>query len=174
VLGQVSHGVEGEMPHARVGPQGVEDARARQRRVDHDQLGDLVAVGLRVGVGDHQADVVAGDRHRAVDAQVLAHEDAEVTRDGPLVVAAGGAPRVPRAPVVGRDDAVAGLDQRPDHLAPLPPGLREAVDQQDRLLAVARGHVMQAQARFDVGHPVSHGRHRASMPASIGSATPVM
>ena len=157
VLGQVAHGVEGEVPYARVGAQRVEDGRARQRRVDDDELGHLVAVGLRVGVGDHQADVVADERDGRGDPEVLAQKDAQIARDRALVVAAGRAPRVPRAAVVGRDDAVAGRDERFDHLAPFPPGLGEAVDQQDRFLAFARGHVVQAQARFDVGHPVVHG-----------------
>ena len=94
-LGQVAHAVEGEVPDARVGAQRVEDGRARQRRVDHDELGDLVAVGLRVGVGDHQADVVA-DEHDWVRRSAGGRAGgAEVGRDRALVVAAGGRQEFP-------------------------------------------------------------------------------
>ena len=61
-LRDVAGAVEGEVPDARVRADPVENGRARQRSVDHDEVGHLVAVRLRVGVGDHQPDVVPDDR----------------------------------------------------------------------------------------------------------------
>ena len=67
-FGQVTRAVEREVPHARVAAQAVEVAGAGERRVGEDEARELVAVGLRVGVGDHQADVVSAQDDRTLDA----------------------------------------------------------------------------------------------------------
>ena len=156
-LGQVAGAVEREVPHARVAAQAVEDAGAGERRVGQDEVRELVAVGLRVGVGDHQADVVAGEDDLPLDPEVVAQEALDVRRHRALVVAARRLPRVAGAAVVGRDDAEARLGEVRDHAVPLPPRLREPVQQDERARAVALGHVVQSQSGFDVSHAVRHG-----------------
>lgn len=125
------------MPHARVGSEPVEHRGARQRSVHHDQMGHLVPVCLSVRVGDHQPDVVADHRDRLDDSQVVAYQRPDVARHRALVVAACRAPGLTGAPVVGSDDAIAGLDEKRDDVVPLPPRLREAVQEHDRARPVA-------------------------------------
>ena len=91
------------------------------------------------------------------DAQVHAQQLPDVARHRPLVVARDRPEGSSSAAVVGRDDAVAGIDERRDHVLPLPPGLREAVQQYGRARAVTRGDVVQAQPGLDVRHSMSHG-----------------
>ena len=59
--------MERKVPNPRIGAQAIEDRRARQRRVHHDQAGNLVPVRLRVDVGDHQPDIVADQHDRSLD-----------------------------------------------------------------------------------------------------------
>jgi hypothetical protein len=104
-----------------------------------------------------QADVVAGDDHRPVDPEVVVQQPVDVARHRDLVVAARGAPRVPGAAVVGGDHPKAVAGELGDHAPPLPPRLREAVEEHDRAHPLAGVHLVQAQAGLDVGHPVPHG-----------------
>lgn len=86
--------VEGEVPHPRIRTQAIEDRRARQDRIDHREVRDLVAIRLRVRVGDHQPDVVPDERDGLLDPEVLTHEVVEVLRHRLLVITPTGRPIV--------------------------------------------------------------------------------
>jgi hypothetical protein len=55
------------MPHPGIGAQPVEHGRPRQRRIHDDKVRYLIAIFGRIGVGDHQADVVPDHHERAAD-----------------------------------------------------------------------------------------------------------
>jgi hypothetical protein len=119
------------MPDPGVVAQTIEERRARQRRVYHDQVGHLVPMGLGVGVGDHQPDVVPDEHDRPADLHLLAQQVVDVAGHRLLVVAAGRTPRMPGTSIVGSHYMEAVGGQRGDDAAPLPPRLREAVQQHD-------------------------------------------
>jgi hypothetical protein len=163
-LRHVAGAVEGEVPDTRVGSEPIEDGRPRERGVHDDQVGDLVAIRLGVGVGNHQTDVVADERDRVLDSNVLAQQSVDVDRHGALVVAAGRPPRVSGAPVVGCDYSEAGVDERRNDVTPLMPGLREPVQEHDGAPSGARRDVVQAQSGLDVGHAMRQFTgHRVSV-----------
>jgi hypothetical protein len=72
------------------------------------------------------------------------------------------------ASVIGSNHLEAGVDEARDEVMPLPPCLREPVKKHDHALALARGDVVETQARLDIGHAVcatrqvqvmGHGQH---------------
>jgi hypothetical protein len=84
--------MEREVPHSRVRAQPVEDGRAGYRGVHDDQVRDVVAKRLRVGVSDHEPDVVTDDGDRLGEAHVLVQKTVNVAGHGSLVVAPGRTP----------------------------------------------------------------------------------
>lgn len=150
LLGQALHLVEGEPPQvAEAGPGQQRHLRPcllGVRDVEEGESAGGPGVVGGEGVGDHRADVVARD---------VGPFQAEVGEQGPdvgghrlLVVSAlrlGGAAHA--AQVHGDHPVAAG--QGGHHLVPLPPGLRPAAEQDERLAAAAL-HVVQAGA-VDLG-----------------------
>ena len=63
--------MEGEVPNAWIGAEAIEHGRPRQRRVHHHQTRYLVPIGLSIGIGDHQSDIVADQRDWVFDPEVL-------------------------------------------------------------------------------------------------------
>ncbi len=156
-LREVAGAVEREVPDPRVVAQAIEHGGARDRGVDEDQVRELVAVALGVGVRDHQADVVPGEHDLALDAEVVADERPDVLGHRALVVAARRPPGMPGAAVVRRDHGEARVDESARHRVPFVRRLREAVQEHDRPLAFARAHVVESQSGLDLGHAVGHG-----------------
>lgn len=81
--------MEGEMPHAWIAAQPIERRGAWQRGIGDDEMRHLLAIDLRIGVRDHQADVVA-DGDDLSRAQVLADEAVDVVGHGAFVASGGG------------------------------------------------------------------------------------
>ena len=97
------------------------------------------AIGERAGVvrRDAAAHRVSDERHaRAPDLRDDLVQIGEVI--GEVVVAAGADPvAVAVAAHVGRDDVEAGRERGLDHRLPAPRGVEKAVDEHDRMVAVA-------------------------------------
>jgi hypothetical protein len=150
------------VPHPRIGTQAIEDRRARQDRIDHREVRDLVAIRLGVRVGDHQPDVVPDERDRPLDPKMLAQEVVEVLRHRLLVITPDRTPGMPGTPIVGGHDTKAGVNERGHDVAPLPPRLRIAVQEHDRARSLPGGGEMKAQAGLDIGHAVLDVGHGAA------------
>jgi hypothetical protein len=114
---------------------------------------------LRVGVRDHQADVMADQHDRALEPEMLAQQAMDVLRHRPLVVAARRPPRFAGAAIVEGDDEEARLRERRYHPPPLPPRLRKPVQEDDDARSGSGRHEVETQPRLDVGHAVrpDHG-----------------
>jgi len=107
-------------------------------------MGDAVSIGLCVGVGDHQTDIVAHKNNGAVDLKVLAQEPMNVSSHRALVVPARWPVGMARAPVVWSDDAKAGVRKYRNHMAPLPPCLWKSVEEHDRAFSPACRYAVEA------------------------------
>ena len=88
-------------------------------------------------VGDGSAPVVT-DAVPALQCEMLRQQPEDVPGHGALVIAVERARRVAETAQVGGDHPMV-LRQPPNHLAPLVPGLRPAVQEHDRRLAGETG-----------------------------------
>jgi hypothetical protein len=123
------------MPEVGAGDHLIPRIEPRDDHVDDDGAADVLVV-TQVGVRDHPADVVADDRGPAEPE--LLDQPVDDRRERPLGAVGGGARRLAHAGQVDRDGAE--VSRRPlHHRPPLRPGLRPAVQQDNRLgLRVAR------------------------------------
>src|SRR6266511_5525152 len=157
-LRDVARTVECEVPDSRVCTQAIEDRRARQRRISDYEMRDLVLMSPDAGIGDHQPDVMADQHDGSLNLEVLPEQSMDVLCHRLLVVATRWPPRMPGTPIVGRDHPKVVCDEGWDDAAPLPPSLREAVQEHDRARSFPCGDVMETQARLNLGHPVCGAR----------------
>ena len=146
--------VEMEVPEVAQQPHRLPLADARQERIHQRDALDLGRKLRGIGIGDHEADIVAGEPHAPVAER--RGERVDVLRHRLLVVALRRLGGLAEAAQIGRDHGVRlGQlgDQRPPHVA----GLGVAV-QQDHRLAVAGGEIVEPDA-VDVGEAALDGRH---------------
>jgi hypothetical protein len=129
----VGVGVEVEVPGAFGDLALLVVVRAGQGGFHGGEADDVVAVAQGVAERQHRAEVVPDHGDRSLDVEVAVNEGVQVRGHRPLVVAVAGLGRRAGAAVVGGDDAVAGLRERGEDLAPGVPGLRGAVDEHHRL-----------------------------------------
>lgn len=129
-LGHVSRPVERDVPCAWIDPDRIEERSPRHRRVDdQERVGDL-CVTHGVGECNERPDVVADDHRRSVTDYVFRY-GTNVGCHRVLVVTAGWTWRAAYSPQIGGDDSEP-IAQAVYYVAPLVPGLRETVQQDDR------------------------------------------
>ena len=138
--------VEVEVPEIAQQPDGLPIAHARQERIHERDALDFVRMLRRIGVRDHEADVVADNPHALVAER--RGERMDVLRHRLLVVATRGLCRLAEPAQIGGDHGVR-LGKLRHERAPHVAVLRVAMQQDDRLALPGR-EIMQPHA-VDVG-----------------------
>jgi hypothetical protein len=150
--------VKRELPDPGIGPQTVEHIGARKRCVHHHEERDVATICLRIGIGDHQPNIVPDHHNGARDLKMLTQQAMDIFRHGALVIPARRSRRVSRAAIIRSDDAKPGVDKRLYQAMPFPPGLRKSVQKDGGSGTRSDGHEMKPQARLDVSHRLRHTR----------------
>src|SRR5262249_21773595 len=173
-LCHVTGTMKGEMPHARIRAQAVEDCSARQWRIHDHQMRDILSVSLSIGIGDHQTDVVACYYNGLCDAEVLPQQAMYIVCHRALVITNVWTGGVSSAAIVRDNHTETCINKRRSHVPPFPPRLRETMKKYDSAISVAGRDVMQSHTRLYVGHAVSQHRSALSLQSDHSSVVCVI
>src|SRR5207244_4078412 len=106
---------------------------------------------LGIGIRHHETEIVPYQRDRLRKLEMLMEQPMDVARHGALVVARKRLRRMAGAAIVGSYNPKASIDKLRYRVAPGPPGLGKAVQQDNGARPTAGDDIMKADARFDVG-----------------------